>query len=201
MTMGKHWNQPQYVVDAIKKRQMGKGNSFYGKHHTEKHKKRISRLLKGRKKSAGFAEKIAELKKGNKYWLGRKHTEKTKKQMSESAIRNLTPELIRTRMRRRTPTSYEKKFMGIITKHCLPYRFVGNGTFTIENLNPDFINTNGQKIAIEVYATYHKKKHTDSIEDWKSKRSAIFANYGWKVLYFDDDQIDENCVLKALTIG
>lgn len=48
----------------------GKNNPFYGKHHTEKSK-----------------QLIGQIHKGKKYWLGKKHTEVTKKKMSELRIR------------------------------------------------------------------------------------------------------------------
>jgi len=196
--MGKCWNQPQHIIDAIRQRQMGEGNSFYGKHHTDEHKRRIRKLLKGREKPKGFAEKIGELKKGNKNWLGKRHTKETREKMSQSAKKTLTKALIKKRLARRIPTSFELKFENIVRKNKLPYRFVGNGSFIIERYNPDFVNTNGKKIAIEVYASYHKKKHTDDIERWKKERSNVFSKYGWKVFYFDETQINEDYVLGTL---
>jgi len=70
--------------------------------------------------------------------------------------RRLTKEQLKKCLRRRTPTSLERKFQGIVNKFNLPYIFVGDGSFIIAGYNPDFINTNGEKIAIEVFAKYFK---------------------------------------------
>jgi len=110
----------------------------------------------------------------------------------------LTKEHIKKCLRRRTPSSLEEKFQKIIDKYNLPYKFVGNGKFFIERYNPDFINTNHEKIAVEVYARYYKLRHDKTIEEWKKERSGIFAKYGWKVIYFNEMEVNEKNILNAL---
>lgn len=114
-----------------------------------------------------------------------------------------TPEAIRKALKRRTPSSLEAKFQEIIDKHQLPYKFVGNGEFLIERKNPDFININGEKKAIEVYARMHKEKLRNmSIEEWKQKRQEVFARYGWNIIFFNEVELnDENNVLNVLRGG
>jgi len=149
---------------------LGKDNPFFGKHHTEKTKEKMREALKGR--SAW-----------NKGLKGNYPSEYSKKSL-----------------RRRIPSSLEEKFQDIVDKYSLPYRYVGNGKFFIENLNPDFINTNSEKIAIEVYARYYKLRNSVSIKEWKEKRSKIFGEYGWKVIYFDETEVTESNVLKCLGV-
>ena len=107
-------------------------------------------------------------------------------------------EVIKKMLTRRTPTSLEMKLQGIIDKNGLPYKFVGDGSFMIGRKNPDFININGEKIAIEVYARYYKLRHTETVEDWKKERQMVFNEYGWTALFFDETQVNESNILNQL---
>lgn len=113
------------------------------------------------------------------------------------------PETIRKALRRRPISSLEVRFQEIVNKHKLPYKYVGNGRFFIERKNPDFININGEKKAIEVYARKHKEKMRNmTIESWKKDRQAIFAKYGWEIIFFNEVELnDENNVLTTLKGG
>lgn len=112
------------------------------------------------------------------------------------------PEVMKKALRRHPISSLETKFQGIIDKYKLPYKYVGNGKFFIERKNPDFININGEKKAVEVYARKHKEKLRNlSIEEWKKERQAIFRKYGWEIIFFDEVQLTENNVLAALKGG
>ena len=71
----------------------------------------------------------------------------------------------------------------------LPYKYVGDGSFMIENKNPDFINTNGGKIAVEVYADIFKKFSFGDIGNWKKKREEVFAKYGWRIVFFNESEL------------
>lgn len=114
------------------------------------------------------------------------------------AHKNLSPETLKRMLRRRMPSSLEERFQNIIDKRNLPYKYVGNGAFILGSYNPDFINTNSEKIAIEVFARYYKKRNKISIEEWKKKRTQVFQNYGWKLLFFNEIQVNEKNVLKVL---
>ena len=112
--------------------------------------------------------------------------------------RKQTPEHIRNAMRRRPITSLELAFQKIVNENGLPYKFVGNGSFIIDGLNPDFINTNGDKIAIEVYARIYKKIDGRSVAKYKSDRIRRFSPFGWKIYFFDETQVKEGFVLNTL---
>lgn len=114
-----------------------------------------------------------------------------------------TQEAIKKALKRRLPSSLEAKFQEIVDKHKLPYKFVGNGKFFIERKNPDFININGEKKAVEIYARKHKEKMRNmTIEEWKKERQNIFAKYGWKIIFLDEIEMnDENNVLATLKGG
>lgn len=63
----------------------GKNNPMYGKHLTDEHKQKISKALKGRKYSQ---EEYENHKRSRKSW---KHTELTKKHLSEIAMGRVSP--------------------------------------------------------------------------------------------------------------
>jgi len=133
-------------------------------------------------------------------FAGKKHTEKSKEKISlKFKGKKLSKEHIRKSLIRREKSSLEIKFENIIDKNNLPYKFVGNGEFFIERKNPDFVNTNGEKIAIEVYCRKHKEMFRNkTIEIWKQERSEIFNQYGWNLLFFDETQVTEDKVLSVI---
>lgn len=149
---------------------------------------------------------------GNK-WASYKHSEASKKKISEIMTgnttliksltgRKLTKEHIKNSLRRRPKSSLELKFETICNDNSLPYKFVGNGDFFIERKNPDFINVNGKKIAVEVYYRKHKEKFGGAIgigvDKWKEERQVIFKKYGWEIIFFDETQVNNNTIIEKL---
>jgi len=66
-----------------------KGKKFLGRILTEEHKKKLGDALRGRKLhklTKETKEKISQFQKGNKYWVGKKHTLETRKKMSLAKI-------------------------------------------------------------------------------------------------------------------
>jgi len=199
----KHKGQHSSLATEFKK---GKPSAFKGKHHTRVAKEKLSKNHKGMHNSIE-----TEFKKGLTPWNKDKKglfkcSEKTKEKMSQAKKGKMpknmellrSPESIKKALRRRTPSSLEKKFQEIVKQHKLPYEFVGDGSFTLERYNPDFVNTNGKKIAIEVYARYYKKRDNRDIEKWKEKRNRVFGKFGWKIIYFNEVEVNEKHVLKVL---
>lgn len=184
----------------------------YGRPRSEDAKKRISEALAGRKLTEGHKEKISEHMMGRRISprtefkrggtsprKGVALSEELKRKISESRKgQHLSPEAIRRVLTRRTPTSLEKKFQSIVEKYGLPYKFVGDGSFMLGRKNPDFININGAKIAVEVYARYYKLRHAETINQWKEERRRVFWQYGWKIVFFDETQVNERTVVENL---
>lgn len=110
----------------------------------------------------------------------------------------LSRETVRKFLARRGMSSLEVKFNDILLKNNLPYKFVGDGKFFVERKNPDFVNVNGKKLAIEVYYRGHKERFRGDVETWKKERYDIFNEYGWDLLFFDETQVSEKNVLKVL---
>jgi len=105
-------------------------------------------------------------------------------------------------LKRREMSGLEKKLLKIINKFHLPYKFVGNGEFILGTKCPDFINTNGQKIAVEVYWDRHKEKfRKNGLNGWKEERTSIFKEYGWKIIFIEGKKLNEENVLNFLKGG
>lgn len=166
-----------------------------GKKHSEETKKKLSSMNKGKHSSpeTEFKKGMVSPRKGVRL------SDDTKKKISKSRKGQfLSVESIKKALTRRTPTSLERKFQGIIKKNELPYKFVGDGSFMIGRKNPDFININGDKIAIEVFARYYKLRHAETIDQWKEERKKVFKEFGWKLLFFDETEVNEKTILKNL---
>ena len=183
----------------------GESSIFKGKYHTKTAKEKLSKNHKGMHNSIE-----TEFKKGMTPWNKDKKLPSFTKEWRENMSRakkgkmpkNIellhSPENIKKALRRRIPTSLEEKFQEIIAKHNLPYKYVGDGSFMIGKKNPDFININSEKIAIEVYARYFKKRDNRDIEQWKQKRNRVFRKFGWKIIYFNEVEVNEENVLRVL---
>ena len=166
--MGKKWNQER------RESYKGEGNPFYDHHHTEEFKQTQSERNSGSNNPMFGQTCLDETKqKISKAKLGNKHTEETKRIIGEKG-RLRSKESIRKSLIRRPMSSLEVKFNNICIKNNLPYKFVGNGEFFIERKNPDFINVNGEKIAVEVYYKKHKENIRKlSVDDWKKERQEL----------------------------
>jgi len=171
----------------------------------EEHKRKLSEANKGqiswatgKKFSAEHKRKMSE--NSARYWLGKHPSEETRSKISLALKgKKHSAEHIKKILHRRIPTSLEDEFQKIIDKYNLPYKYVGDGKFFIERYNPDFINTNHEKIAIEVYARYYKlRNHESSIEEWKNKRQKVFNKYGWKIIFFNEIEVNEKYILEKI---
>jgi very-short-patch-repair endonuclease len=194
-------------------------NKRYGmkKGSPNKYIKGHNRPLLGKKRkpySEEYRKKQRESHLGRKYNMSKegslvlsmkaskpKTVESIMKMKASLTGRKLSSEHIKNTMRRRPITSLEAKFIEIIKDNNLPFKFVGNGDFIIDGLNPDFINTGGEKIAIEVYSKFYKEIKGRSVEEYKTKRIERLSKHGWKVLFFDETQVNNDYVKNALLVG
>lgn len=150
---------------------------------------------KGREKTQEHVKKIVEsrIRNGTNvgYWKNKKMPEYVKEKLRQA------------RMKQKIPTKFTKpelKFMRIIRRHNLPYKFTGDGSFWIENINPDFVQTNGKKICVEVwgdywhsnpeYYSYNKLNRTqisNLIKD--NQKLNILKKYGWQRIVFWEHEL------------
>jgi len=84
-------------------------------------------------------------------------------------------------------TKPELIFEQICKNNNLPFKYTGNGIFWIHNINPDFVDCNGKKIAVEVFGDYwhspllnYKLKEDRTL----SYRKKTLKKYGWKLIVF-----------------
>lgn len=174
------------ISKSIKGKYNGENNPFYGKKHTEEAKKKIRNRRLGKTYEEIFGkEKAEKLKIIQKTRIIFGFNNKNKKCSEE------TKEKIRqARKKQRLPkhhTKPELKFCRIIKRHNLPYKYTGNGSFWIENVNPDFVQTNGKKICVEVFGDYWHNR-----EDVKKKdieRLNTLQKYGWQRIVFWEHEL------------
>lgn len=101
----------------------------------------------------------------------------------------------------RRPTEPEKKLIKIIEQHNLPFKYTGDGSFILEGLNPDFIEINGRKIAIDVFGDYWHTLKADRESYTEKGRKRIFQKYGWKLIVIWGSEIKtmpEETILKKI---
>lgn len=159
-----------------------------GRHHTEEAKEKMRNRIfsEDHKRALSKSHLGMHCSPGTEFKKGHNKGEK------------LSRERVKKCLRRHIPSVLEKKFEEIINKHNLPYIYIGDGSFKVGTYNPDFININSKKIAIEVYTRFYKQIDDRNIEDWKKERSEVFRSYGWEIIYFDETEVNENYVLKVL---
>jgi hypothetical protein len=201
-----HTVESKLLISLHHKPCFGKDNPFYGKNHTEeaKLKNRLAHL--GKKASTATKLKMKLSHSGSKnHFYKKHHTEEAKQKNRQAHLGRILPkEIVKKCLQRRIPSSLEIKMVQIIKKFNLPYKFVGDGKFFIENKCPDFVNTNGKKIALEVFYRKHKNKFRGNnndwknVDDWKQKRQEIFDRYGWKIEFFDETQVNENEIIRRI---
>lgn len=196
------------VMSEEAKRKISKANK--GKHVSEETKRKISETLKGCKswnsgKKGCYSEETIKMMesshKGQTAWNKGKHfSDDAKRKMSLVHKKMfLDPDYRRKIFTRRIPSSLEMKFKDIAEKLEMPYTYVGNGKFWIENVNPDFINTDGKKIAVEVYYRGFKERYRNGgIAGWKGRRVKICKKYGWNIVFFNECEVKEDIVKNRL---
>lgn len=165
-----------------------------GRKLSEKHKRKISEALKGEKsvcfgkpRSEETKRKISEAKKGVVF------SEEHKRKIG-IANHNCTEEkrrkLSEARKHQKFPTHHTKPeliFEKICKKDNLPFKYTGDGSFWIENMNPDFVECNGKKIVVEIFGDYwHSPLLNRNLKEHGTLnyRKKILKKYGWKLIVF-----------------
>ena len=159
---------------------------------------KISLAHKGKIVSEETRKKFSQVRKGMTPWnkgkpfmrgeshpLFGKHPSKKTRQKIRLA-----------RMKQRFPsfnTAPEIKFIEMCKKYSLPFKYVGNGSFWIENFNPDFIDVNGEKTAVDIFGDYWhnpKLRRNLPIYQRESNRKAIFQKYGWNLIVLWEHELE-----------
>lgn len=113
-----------------------------------------------------------------------------------------------SRKMQRMPTHHTKPeliFEGICKKNNLPFKYTGDDAFWIYNINQDFVECNGKKIAVEIFSYWHdplrrlgKVRYSATYEG----RKKTLKRYGWKLVVFWQEDLEredaELFVLNAL---
>jgi len=97
------------------------------------------------------------------------------------------------------PTGPEKRFIRLCEKNSLPFKYVGDGSFWIGSLNPDFIHNDGQKILIEIFGKYwHQDKGNIPQRQTYKGRKEYFYRHGWQCEIFWEEEVKKELVLRRL---
>ena len=82
-------------------------------------------------------------------------------------------------------TKPELIFERICKKYNLPFKYTGDGSFWIHNINPDFIECNGKKVAIEIFGDWW---HSPLLNWRLTERSTLpyrkksLKKYSWELI-------------------
>ena len=81
-----------------------------------------------------------------------------------------------------SPNKPETSVLNILNElYPNEWKFTGDGQVIIDGLNPDFVNTNGKKLIIEVFGNYW---HRQNVKPYRVNegRVDVYAQYGYKTL-------------------
>ena len=92
-------------------------------------------------------------------------------------------------------TKPELIFEEICKNNNLPFKYTGDGAFWIGKnpaINPDFVECNGKKIAVEIFSYWHNPLLRRNIrygQTYKG-RKRILKKYGWKLVVFWQEDLE-----------
>jgi hypothetical protein len=217
---GRPWSQEikQKFRESRKGKGVGRANPFYGKHHTEDVKRKISlankgriSAFKGKHHTEESKRKLSASHKGKTPWNKGKPFLKGKqnpmygRRRSDFARRyGRKDEFEAKRLKAvcKKPTLPESRFIEIIRRHDLPYRYTGNGSVIIGGKNPDFIATNGTKQVVEIFGNYWHNPSLNPLVDLDRTYDFTVEHYqrhGFNcVIIWENELEDNNLVLKRL---
>lgn len=129
----------------------------------------------------------------NNPMFGRHHSKISKEEMSKTRIQKIKEGTINpVACQRNIKSKPEKIFENICEKYNLPYKYTGNGSFWIENINPDFVNCNGKKVVVEIFGTYWHSplfKRNIPYQQTYNGRKKLLKKYGWELVVFWQDDL------------
>ncbi len=98
------------------------------------------------------------------------------------------PLLIKGNFKR--PTHPEQILLDIIEKYNLPFKYTGDGSFIIQGFNPDFVNSNGTKVVIEIFGDYWHGKASRTWKETELGRIMAFNSFGFHCIIFWERELN-----------
>ena len=213
---------PQSLSHKAKLSKVRKGRTAWNKDLTKETDNRVKKYAdkaRGRKKETpshrkGITleeeyglERAKEIRsKNHRLWTKKQRDEQSKRkkgkklftQITEKRRENHRAALVRNRKRgcyAIKPNKPETIIINLLKKYNLPYKYVGDGQFTVGYKNPDFVNVNGQKKVIEFNGLYwhlqqNKPKNWTKQQE-EARMNKIYSKYGFKCLHIWGDEIKD----------
>lgn len=160
---------------------IGERNAFFGRTHTEEARERIRQSRIGKPTTAGRRTSPATRLRISEGRKGISARSKTRSATYKALWAN--PDWAARRLRKiaegrhRKPNKAELLLRDVLEALCPgDWRYVGDGSFLIGRLNPDFVNVNGRKQVIELFGEYWHKQEEEA------RRIKVFAEYGFNAL-------------------
>jgi len=173
----KIFDNPEYRKKLSERtKEQWKTNLPVDKEILREHMRKVGKRT-GRINGKTSASKMSKIAKENN-WV--KHFRLDEKDIFEKSLKRRIAGLLKR------PTTLEQHMIEFIRQHNLPYKYVGDGSLLIGFKNPDFINTNGQKIVIETANRFHHQG------DWEKERKEHFAKYGFDCIVLFADMVGKH---------
>lgn len=178
----------------------GMENPMFGKHQTKESKEKNSLAHKLLWENPIYRQRMLEKLKDPKMRMKISEALRGRK-LPETHQRNVLKSLFKR------PTKLEQKFMRIIEKNGLPFKYVGDGKIIVEGKCPDFIDCDGSKRVVEVFGRiWHDPEYSfkEEVPYHQTEQGTIehYAKYGFKCIVLWEDELDnEELVLSKIRGG
>jgi len=98
------------------------------------------------------------------------------------------------------PTKLEKGFINFFDTYNVPFNYCGNGSLIIGGKCPDFVESNGKKICLEVgnkreKSVPRKNRIYKNWQEYEQQRISHFAGFGWKCLVLWENELENEVLL------
>jgi len=167
---------------------------WFGKKLSEEHKAKMSKAAKTEKRIKIAISHLPKNQIGENHPMyGKHHTKEAKQKMREARRGQNFP---------RNKTKPELELLKIIDKHKLPIKYVGDGSYWVGRINPDFIAVN-DKLAIEVFGDYwHDPARNPNVDYLRTEegRREYLKSLGWDLIVLWQSEMEggEEFILSKL---
>lgn len=173
-------NVPKEWIEKMRQRKKGIISNKYGKTYE---------VLYGDEKAKEIRNVLSQRHKNKKL------SETHRSILSDVHKRKFSDENFRrqwaTRFHKK-PGLLEEKLIQIINSNNLPFMYCGNYSFWVSNKNPDFINTQGKKLVIELMGEYwHKKRNNIRFHQTFDGTIEHYKKFGFNCLVIWDYELKQ----------